>query len=59
MEAFAATSAFAGFVDPDTDANQNSENNQFSHVFSLLWRFIQRYRDSDAEGLHFGLGTER
>jgi hypothetical protein len=33
IETLATTEAFAGLVEPGTDANQDSENNQFSHTF--------------------------
>jgi hypothetical protein len=39
VEAFAAANAFATAVEPDADADENSENHEFSHVFSmrLFW----------------------
>ena len=41
IEAFTAANALTGLVEPDANANQDSENNKFSHSSSLLWGLNQ------------------
>jgi hypothetical protein len=40
VEALAASDPFARAIEPDAHADDNSENEEFSHTFSILFYWV-------------------